>query len=95
MTQLKHRIAIGKVVNGEWKFDHYATSQELELLKVSQDGRVFDMVQSRDNEPPLRPVIDWYQINNTVYTLEWVDVSDTHRIEWGMETNDKHCNPLE
>ena len=95
MSQLKYRISIGKVVNGEWKFDHYARSQELELLKVSPDGRVFNMVQSQDYEPPVRQVIDWYKANNTIYTLEWVDVSDTHRIEWGIKTYDKHGDPLD
>jgi hypothetical protein len=79
-----YRIAIYRNDNGKMVFDHYATKDELYLLKVAPDGRVFNMVQSRSSDPPMRPVIDWYQINNTIYSLEWQDVSETHRVEWGF-----------
>ena len=91
---IKHRISIGTITNGEWKFDHYATDYELTSLKPHTDGKVY-----------MRSVTNKWEMSGFIYdspycsTMSlfpgWQDVSDTHRIEWGMETNDKYGNPLD
>ena len=78
---IKHRISIGKVVNGEWKYERYASGRELDYLRISVNGNVeLESSNERDDNPDAR---------------YWIDVSDTHRVEWGMKTNDKHGNPLD
>jgi hypothetical protein len=37
---MKYRIAIGNIVDKEWKFDHYATPEEIGSLRVSRTGIV-------------------------------------------------------
>jgi len=84
MSQLKHRIAIGKVVDGEWKFDHYAGFSEHKTLRVNQDGAVERAFFGHGDG-----------VSGNIYGIVWQDVSDTHRIEWGIKTYDKHGNPLD
>lgn len=97
MTQLKHRIAIGKVVNGEWKFDHYATAKgEMIFLKPKADGRgVYEFFHRSHDEIYNIPLEEIIFHSNWEECFRWKDVSDTHRIEWGMETSDKYGNPLD
>ena len=92
MTQLKHRIAIGKIVNGEWKHERYATPEEMEFLRVSASGKVERLSFNRFIS------VGEFVGDHCAKTLQfngWQDVSDTHRVEWGMETNDKDGNPLD
>ena len=84
MSQLKYRISIGKVVNGEWKHDHYAGFTELKTLRVSKDGAVERAFFGHGDGA-----------SGNIYGIVWQDVSDTHRIEWGIKTYDKHGDPLD
>ena len=72
MSQLKYRISIGKVVNGEWKFDHYAGFTELKTLRVSKDGAVERAFFGHGDGA-----------SGNIYGIVWQDVSDTNRVEWG------------
>lgn len=72
MTQLKHRIAIGTITSGKWKFDHYAGFTELKTLRVNQDGAVERAFFGYGDGA-----------SGNIYGIVWQDVSDTHRIEWG------------
>ena len=96
MSQLKHRIAIGKIIDGEWKHERYATPEEMAELKPKADGSgVVEYTRGFKNETETIP--DGVEIisNRWDEYFYWQDVSDTHRIELGMETYDKHGDPLD
>jgi hypothetical protein len=63
------------------KFDHYATEEELQFLRVNAEGRVEKLF--------------WLGCYNEHYGKgawidvrkdgTWRDVSDTHKVEWGIQ----------
>lgn len=73
MSQLKHRIAIGKIIDGEWKFDHYAGYSEYKNLRINKDGAVESAFFGHGDGA-----------SGNIYGIVWQDVSDTHRVEWGI-----------
>ena len=76
-----YRIAIYKIVDGKRVFDHYASDEEMENLKVSPDGKVWHY---QFEEFIINPItgLPVYRIINT-------DFSDTHEVEWGFEKDGK------
>ena len=69
-----HRIAIYRTENGQRKFDHYATPEEMKYLRVNADGKV----EMADVDP---------YTPHEFYG--WLDVSSTHEVEWGFVQNNK------
>ena len=80
MSQLKYRISIGKVVNGEWKFDHYARGYEMEYLRPKAYGGGVEKISVEQVYDPRGADREDYIPR---YDIEITDVSDTHRIELG------------
>jgi hypothetical protein len=64
-----YRIAIYCYENGQRKFDHYATDEEMKYLRVNADGKV-DMADVDPYTPH-----EFYG---------WLDVSTRHEVEWGF-----------
>lgn len=92
-----YRIAIYRTENGQRKFDHYATSEELNYLRVNADGKV-EIIESADSRSelpsPNLPCFktgewvaedDYY--SGSIYS-QWLDVSSTHEVEWGFVWHD-------
>jgi len=75
-----YRIAIYRIENGKRVFDHYASDEEMENLKVSPDGKVWHY---QIEEFIINPItgLPVYRIINT-------DFSDTHEVEWGTILKD-------
>ena len=69
-----YRIAIGIIVDGKWKFSHYAAEYELETLRVNVKGTVQEAVGVK-------------RISGKLDGLVWKDVSETHKVEWGFVAN--------
>lgn len=92
MSQLKYRIAIGKIVDGEWKHERYATPDEMAYLKPKADGSGVEKLRLSihkamvDGEFLATRIGIGHGEEIKLYGL-WQDVSDTHRIEWGIELN--------
>ena len=89
---MKHRISIGTITSGEWKHERYATPEEMEFLRVSASGKAERLSFNHFIS------VGEFVGDHCAKTLQfngWQDVSDTHRIELGMETYDKHGNPLD
>ena len=85
-----YRIAIYTIEAGVRKFSHYATAEELILLKVDVNGKVFQMTDMRSTSHPTKMVINWDVVSPGVYSiLDWQDVSATHEVEWGFMQNNK------
>jgi len=74
-----YRIAIYHTENGKRVFDHYASDEEMENLKVSPDGKVWHY---QIEEFIINPItgLPVYRIINT-------DFSDTHEVEWGEDVD--------
>ena len=81
-SNIQYRIAIGKVENGEWKFDHYATENELTSLKPHTDGKIY--MRSVTNRWKQEGFMYDSPYCSTISLFSgWQDVSDTHMVEWG------------
>lgn len=81
-----YRIAVYR----DGKFDHYATPEELCLLRVNADGRVEALMVNGSlvTHPPRFHLLD-VELDDDGDTPmgvygKWYDVSDTHKVEWGV-----------
>lgn len=84
-----YRIAVYR----DGKFDHYATPEELCLLRVNADGRVEALMVNGSlvTHPPRFHLLD-VELDDDGDTPmgvygKWYDVSDTHKVEWGWDFN--------
>jgi len=75
-----YRIAIYKIVDGKRVFDYYASDNELNYLRVNSAGKVEQYL------PNFSRVLSNF---NLAPDVAWVDVSDTHVVEWGFAFDDK------
>lgn len=82
MTKILQRISVGKMDNGKWMHDHYASPEERDWIRPNADGVGVDSFGSCYDEA-------W---EPEVYKD---DVSDTHRIEYGIETGSKNGTTIE
>jgi hypothetical protein len=70
-----YRIAIYRNDNGKMVFDHYATNEEISILRINTSGKVEKL-----------GIKYWqYTVNNErLIETYWYDVSSTHEVEWGF-----------
>lgn len=91
-----HRIAIYRYENGERKFDHYATDEEIKYLRVNAEGKVekLNVNHGMAVYPPrfmvLQIDLDKQLGDNSFIPVyaQWLDVSATHEVEWGFVWHD-------
>lgn len=87
-----YRIAIYRYENGQRKFDHYATDEEMKYLRVNSEGKV-EIIESAgyrsELSSPNLPCFktgEWVAedeyYHGSIYS-QWLDVSSTHEVEWG------------
>ena len=71
-----YRIAIGTIIDGKWKFDHYATDEEYRNLRITPDGKVVSLKIQEHFRNPIT--------GKPTYRIAETDVSETHKVEVGF-----------